>query len=68
LAIFLPRRIAMWKCLWRHSGGCARISLFSYKDPDAPIATKRNAKDWKRIQAELQQLRTTVVIARATGE
>ncbi|HEY6372977.1 MAG TPA: zinc dependent phospholipase C family protein [Candidatus Sulfotelmatobacter sp.] len=32
--------------------------LAFYQNPDAPIATKRKAKDWKRVQAELRQLKT----------
>lgn len=28
-----------------------------FADPDAPYATKRNAKDWARVQAELEQLK-----------
>ena len=35
-----------------------------YANPDAPIATKRRAKDWKRLQAQLQQLKTTSVTMR----
>jgi hypothetical protein len=27
-----------------------------YADPDAPYATKRNAKAWAKVRAELQQL------------
>ncbi len=30
--------------------------LHFYADPDAPYATKRNAKAWAKVQAELQQL------------
>ena len=36
-----------------------------YRNPDAPIATKRKAKDWKRVQAELQQLKTTPTTTQA---
>jgi hypothetical protein len=32
-----------------------------YANPDAPVATKRKSRDWKRVQAELQQLKTTAV-------
>ena len=32
-----------------------------YANPDAPLATKRKSRDWKRVQAELQQLKTTAV-------
>lgn len=28
-----------------------------FADPNAPYATKRNAKDWARVQAELEQLK-----------
>jgi len=34
-----------------------------YADPDAPFATKRNAKAWAKLQTELQQLRSTVTPA-----
>ena len=42
--------------------------LAFYKNPDAPNATKRKAKDWKRVQIELQRLKTTAVIAQADRE
>ena len=43
-----------------------REDIFAfYKNPDAPNAMKRKAKDWKRVQAELQQLKTTAVMAQA---
>lgn len=35
--------------------------------PDTPIATKRKSKDWKRVQAELQQLKTAAVVTKANG-
>jgi Zinc dependent phospholipase C len=41
--------------------------LVFYRNPDAPIATKRKAKDWKRVQAELQQLKTAVATTQATS-
>jgi hypothetical protein len=34
-----------------------------YADPDAPYATKRSAKAWAKLQAELQQLKSTVTPA-----
>jgi hypothetical protein len=42
--------------------------LVYYTDPDAPNATKRKAKDWRRVQIELLQLKTTAVIAQADRE
>ncbi|HET6180795.1 MAG TPA: zinc dependent phospholipase C family protein [Candidatus Sulfotelmatobacter sp.] len=36
--------------------------LAFYSNPDAPLATKRKKKDWKRIQDELEQLKTATVI------
>jgi hypothetical protein len=35
--------------------------LAYYQNPDAPLATKRKAKDWKRIQEEVQQLKAAAV-------
>ena len=35
--------------------------LHFYSDPDAPDTTKRNAKAWARVKAELQQLQTAPV-------
>jgi hypothetical protein len=32
--------------------------LAFYRNPEAPIATRRKAKDWKRVQDQLQDLRT----------
>ncbi len=32
-----------------------------YADPSAPIHTKKNAKKWARLQAELQTLKTMPV-------
>jgi len=29
-----------------------------YSEPDAPYATKRNAKAWAKVQAQLEQLKT----------
>jgi hypothetical protein len=31
--------------------------LAYYSDPNAPISTKKNGKEWARIQAELDMLR-----------
>lgn len=40
-----------------------------YADPDAPYATKRNAKAWAKVQAQLQQLQAAHVapLAAETG-
>jgi Zinc dependent phospholipase C len=35
--------------------------LHFFAEPDAPYATKRNAKAWTKVQAQLQQLKTAVV-------
>jgi len=34
--------------------------LAYYRNPDAPIATKKKKKDWKRIQDELQEMRVAM--------
>src|SRR5713226_6374351 len=42
-----------------------------YADPDAPYATKRNAKAWAKVRAELQQLTSSPpapVVARSSVE
>lgn len=40
-----------------------RVNLLSYyADANAPLATKHNRKKWKKLQAELQQLKTTDAI------
>ncbi len=36
--------------------------LAFYRNPDAPLATKRKAKDWKRIPDELEQLKTAATV------
>ena len=36
--------------------------LAYYQNPDAPNATKRKKKDWKRVQNELQQLKTATAV------
>jgi hypothetical protein len=37
-----------------------RANLLSYyADPNAPLATKHDRKKWKKLQADLQQLKTT---------
>jgi hypothetical protein len=41
--------------------------LVFYKDPDAPIATKRKAKEWKRVEAGLLQLKAVVVVTQANS-
>ena len=35
--------------------------LHFFAEPDAPYATKRNAKAWARVQTQLQQLRSAMV-------
>jgi hypothetical protein len=35
--------------------------LAFYANPDAPLASKRKKKDWKKVQKELQQLKTVSV-------
>ena len=35
-----------------------------YKNPDAPLATKRKAKDWKKLQDELEQLSSATAVNR----
>jgi hypothetical protein len=45
--------------------------LHFYADPDAPYATKRNAKAWAKVRAELQQLTSSPpvpVVARSSVE
>jgi hypothetical protein len=37
-----------------------------FAEPDLPYATKRNAKAWARVQAELEQLKSTNPAATAT--
>jgi hypothetical protein len=32
-----------------------------FADPDAPYATKRNAKAWAKVQSQLQQLKSATV-------
>ena len=39
--------------------------LAYYKDPDAPLATKKRKKDWRRIQDELQELRVAMAKSQA---
>jgi hypothetical protein len=41
------------------SPGLRAELLDFFSDPDAPYATKRNPKEWTRVEAELQQLRST---------
>ena len=41
--------------------------LTFYANPDAPIATKRKSKDWKRVQEELKQLKSAAVATTADG-
>ena len=36
-----------------------------YKDPGAPLATKRKKKTWKRIQDEIEELKTSATVAKA---
>lgn len=42
--------------------------LTFYANPDAPIATKRKSKDWKRVQEELKQLKAAAVVTVADGD
>ncbi|HEX8764982.1 MAG TPA: hypothetical protein VF740_07460, partial [Candidatus Acidoferrum sp.] len=35
--------------------------LHFYADPDAPYATKRNARAWAKVRAQLQQLQAAPV-------
>jgi hypothetical protein len=42
--------------------------LAFYANPDAPLATKRKRKTWKRVQEELQQLKETTAVTRVDGE
>src|SRR5437667_6762841 len=37
--------------------------LHFFAEPDAPYATKRNAKAWAKVQTQLQQLRSAQVSA-----
>jgi hypothetical protein len=40
-----------------------RVDILAfYANPDAPIATKRKSKDWKRVQEELKRLKTAAVV------
>jgi len=39
--------------------------LAFYKDPDAPLATKRKKKDWARVQDELQELKAAAIATQA---
>ena len=41
--------------------------LHFYADPDAPYATKRHAKAWAKLQAELVELRTALAAPLAAG-
>ena len=40
--------------------------LAFYRNPEAPNATKRKKKDWKRVQDELQQLKTAAALTKST--
>jgi hypothetical protein len=62
----------------KFAGATAEVKaeiLHFFADPDAPYATKRNAKAWVKVQSQLQQLKATAVAAapgnsaqRATSE
>ena len=39
-----------------------------YADPAAPIATKKNTKEWRRVQAELVRLEAMPVVPLHTAE
>jgi hypothetical protein len=41
--------------------------LHFFAEPDAPYATKRNAKAWARVQTQLQQLRSALVTSNPTN-
>jgi len=41
------------------SPGLRAELLDFFSDPNAPYATKRNPKEWTRVEAELKQLRST---------
>ena len=40
--------------------------LHFFAEPDAPYATKRDAKAWARVQSQLQELRSAVAVPMAT--
>jgi len=42
--------------------------LAYYANPDAPLATKRNRKVWKRVQDELKQLKATTAVTQTVGD
>jgi len=41
--------------------------LTFYENPNAPVATKRKKKNWRKLQDELQRLRTSTTQATAEG-
>jgi hypothetical protein len=41
--------------------------LHFFAEPDAPYATKRNAKAWARVQTELQQLKSAAITPSVAG-
>jgi hypothetical protein len=41
--------------------------LAYYRDLNAPIATRKKAKDWKRVQDELVRLKAATAVAQATA-
>jgi hypothetical protein len=42
--------------------------LAFYKNPDAPVATKRNKKVWKRVQDEVEELKRATAVTQARQE
>jgi len=42
--------------------------LAFYKNPDAPLATKRKKKDWQRVQDQLQELRNASLVVAAVAD
>jgi len=42
--------------------------LSFYRNPDAPLATKKKKKDWKRVQDELEELKTKAAAKTAAAK
>ena len=42
--------------------------LAFYKNPDAPVVTKRKKKDWQRVQDQLQELRNASTVVAAASD
>jgi len=45
--------------------GLQKDLLRFYSDPNAPYATRRKPKEWAKLQAALQQLKSTSVSAQS---